>query len=416
MSAEAQVLFDYVQRNNAKFLGNMFFPYSPGHMIWELDNFLRMKHLGEIPSNIKYFGFFAESPLNLALDIAAIFPDVLVNNNCSVMVNSKQFNNAVAIQALFPELCIDCGLSHFKTILPSSAERLNARLLHLPGSALPLTWVLSHKLNHERTLDYFRRRTHTKDFNPFKTTAPLTPQLADLLGGKCEKIALVHVRNLHRGRGSAGNAGIQTDPSSLLPALQYLLDSGYTIVKVGHEHFPTEWNSLPIINYQSSGLLSYANDLRLLSAASLVLVNASGFQNFSDVIGTPMVIYGTWPIAAVPPSEKIVHVPTLLQGKCSGKTLKFIEQMNHSFGFHELWEKGDCLNFPSSEFVPLSPTSQDILEGVQEATALGEQFIPRSALQEQFVNLSPNYFYKHVHGRVSQRFLEKHIDLLSEGL
>lgn len=411
-----QAFYDLLNRTNTCLLGGMFFPDSPGHMIAELDNFLRMRHLGEVDPKRNYLAILPKGVLGIPEIIAATFPTAFSSTSgIQIMTDSELCKLAADIQLLRPEMCVDVGLSHFRGSLPDEASRRMARLVHLPGWPQRLTWLISQEMLAERTLQYFRRRRESQDFCPWIDIPELTPELTHFLGGKTDKLALIHIRSNARGSGSAANAGTQTDPLRLIPTLTYLHDLGYTVVKVGREPYPPEWEKFSVINYSGSPLLNYRNDLLLLKAAKFVMVNASGFGNLPDVLGTPMVFYGGWHIGFPPQSSNCVLLPSLMRCKASGRFLKFIEQLQFFRSLPEYWEQGDCMSFPTEKYDERPPEADDILASAQEAIALGERPVPRSKEQERFVDLDRKRFFAYVQSRVSQQFLDRFPDALTSG-
>jgi len=403
---EPQVFYEHLRSAAAGLMTNMLFQDSPGHMIWELDNLLRMRYLGEVDARKTYYGVFRQGPLSLPWHIANSFPELFNSNSINrLVVDDDLWTSVQQIYALAPELGVDVGLSHFKTALPNAEERRLARLMPLPGNALRLTWVLPHHNYYGRTLEYFRRRAASLQFNPWSKVPPLSEELSGFVGNG--KLALIHIRSVLRGQGSAGNAGTHTNSQVFGPTLAMLRDTGYTVVKVGYEPYPEEWKQFGVLNYTNSGLMNYSNDLRLLGAAKLTMVNASGFENFSDLIGTPMVSYGRWSIGQLIPGKMTVHLPTLMRDKDTGKLLKFSEQIAHGFSKYEFWERGNCLNFPSDQFEVRPVHAEELLASALEAIRLGEQWVPPSPLQHQFMELGRNSFARHIEGRVSQDFLER---------
>jgi len=411
---DLQSLYNHLIATNTRLLGNMYFPFSPGHMIWELDNFLRMRFLGEVSKDCKYYGVFNDTPINMPQHIAYIYPH-LFNDQVRFVVNNELHRSVDILHALNPDLFADCGLSHFKGFISSAEDRGESRLIHMPSHGMPLMWVLSHQLNYRKTLEYYERRSLSASYNPLADIPPLSPQLEHLLNNSIDKIALVHIRTLERNNGSAGNAGTRSDPMTLVDTIKFLCDSGYKIVKVGMEPYPPEWKRFGVVNYTNSELRNFANDLLLIKASKVILVNASGFQNLPDILSKPMVVYGTWPIAAMAPSRASVHVPTFLRSNKNGRLLKFCEQINNSFSRFQYWEKGDCLSFPDFEYSTRMPQADEILAATQEAIALGEKFIPRSELQNKFNDLSSDYYFKNIEGRISQFFLERFSEALETG-
>jgi hypothetical protein len=56
-----------------------------------------------------------------------------------------------------------------------------------------------------------------------------------------------------------------------------------------------------------------------------------------------------------------------------------------------------------------------LLASVKEAIALGENFTPRSAEQEKFIDLARHRNFAHIKGRVSQAFLEQFPEAMESG-
>jgi len=392
----------------------MLFPDSPGHMITELDNFLRMRHLGEIDRNCSYMAVLPQGIVRLPYHIAASCPNVF-SPEARIQIMGDDDSNRVAhqIQALRPEMAIDVGQSHFKIALPDAAARSNARLMHAPWWPNLMYWVIRHELMIDSTMHYYRRLAQSRDYCPWRDIPELSDELRLLLGGQSEKLALIHVRTA-RGAG-AENAGTYTDPLVLLPTLAFLKDLGYTLVKVGLEPYPSEWERFSVVRYSGSPLQNYSNDLMLFKAAKFVLANASGFEMIADLLGTPMVSYGRWHLPLPPPGPNCVNLPSLMRNRRTGRLLKFSEQIQFYKDLPQLWEQGNVLSFPREAFEERPPSPDEILASVQEAVALSENFVAPTSEQERFIDLDRKKCFAHVQSRVCQRFLEKFPEALLPG-
>ena len=199
----------------------------------------------------------------------------------------------------------------------------------------------------------------------------------------------------------------------MVETLAYLRDMGYTLVKIGSEPYPKEWTSFPVLNYTNSGLRNYYQDMLLLRAAKFVMINASGFGNLSDILGTPMVYYGSWHITMPPFGRNCVVIPSLMRQRGSERLLTFVEQIRFVCNLPEYWGYSGNMGFPYADYTERSPTSEDLLDSAQEAIALGEHPAPRSAEQEAFVDLDRKQLFAHIQSRTSQRFLERFPELLA---
>jgi putative glycosyltransferase (TIGR04372 family) len=412
-----QVFYDWINRPNTRFVGNMFFPNSPGHMIAEIDNFLRMRHLGEVDRNCNYIAVLPKGELNIPDIIGAMFPNVFnPNSGIQIWAAEDEILRLVhEIQALRPETSVDAGLSHFKIAITNDAERRQARLWHIPDLPRPYYWIESQACLFEQSLQYFRRRAQSPDFCPLGGIPNLTPELEGFIGGNHDKLALIHIRSNHRDSRSASNAGTTTDPQKMFETLGYLKDLGYTIVKVGREPYPAEWARYSVLNYTNSEFLNYHNDMLLIKAAKLVLVNASGFANLPDILGIPMVYYGVWHIGLLACGSRSVTVPSLMRSRRTNRLLRFSEQLQYFKNIPEYWEKKGCMGFPEDEYAERAPSSADLLAATQEAITLGDQLVPRSIEQERFLDIDRKQFFAHIQSRISQKFLERFPELIEEG-
>jgi len=411
--AHPLAFYNMLQSSNTRLVGNMYFPDSPGHMITELDNFLRMRHLGEIESNCNYLAILRKGVLNLPETIVAMLPDVFnPESRIQIMVNDELARLAQEVHLAYPEMAVDVGTSHFKTVLTSAEDRKKARLWHLPRWPRSYVWLLAQQQAHDCSLNYYRRRAASRDYVPFATIPELSPELRQFLGEDDKPLALVHIRNTPRAQGHATNAGNSTSSEVMLPTLAYLHDMGYKVVKIGREPFPPEWASSGVLNYSNSPLLNYRNDMLLLKAAQFVMINASGFGNLPDILGTPMVYYGVWQINSLVSSRNCVLLPTLMRHRESGRLLKFIEQMKVVRSLPEYWDSRTPSSFPCADYDERFNTADELLAAAQEAITLGRAWYPRSPQQEQFFDLDRDYSFRSIDGRVGQFFLERFSDAL----
>lgn len=413
--ANPQAFYEYLAGTNTRLVGNIMYPDSPGHMIAELDNFLRMRHLGEIDNNCNYLAITHKSVLGLPEIIAETFHKTFNSKSRIQIISNDELNKfASEIHLLRPEMVVDVGVSHFKNALASEIDRKKARLMHLAGRPQMLTWIITHEMLANCTLQYFRRRYESRDYCPFADIPDLSPELRQLVGDN-NKIALIHIRSNDRGTGISGNAGTRTDPESFHPTLAYLRDSNFTIVKIGREPYPHEWRRFSVINYSESGLQNYKNDLFLLKSAKFIMIDASGFGVLSDILETPMVYYGVWHLGYPFASPNCVTLPTLMRDKSTGRLLRFGEQLHYFKELPEYWERGDCMNFPKDTYEERKPTAAELLASAQEAIALGTNPTPRSPTQERFVDLDRKGFFAHIRSRISQQLLDNLPDALTPG-
>ncbi|MBV8633323.1 MAG: TIGR04372 family glycosyltransferase [Burkholderiaceae bacterium] len=226
--------------------------------------------------------------------------------------------------------------------------------------------------------------------------------MADLLGNKLDKIAVLHFRV------GTGNAGVAIPPENLLPSLEYLVDNGYSLVKAGTEPAPDEFNRFNIINYSATPLRSFNNDLALLSNAKFCLINASGLENIADVMGVPTVSYARWHLSMFPYSPKTIIVPALMYDPARERMLTFGEQMLLFKTMPEYWEsKNFVWHVPIDRFSVIPPRADELLAATKEAIELGVAPKPWTELQQRFRALDGSGLLSTAEARVSQFFLER---------
>ena len=410
-----QSLIDFVLQANTCFIGGMYFPFSPGHMLSELDNFLRMRHLGEVPGSRPYLGVYKPSIVNLPVHLNAAFPSIFGRTTgVQLLEDEALFQESLELQLVLPKCSVDVGLSHFKIALPAGCDHREAKLMEGGGPRSPF-WVISQRMLAEANMSWYRRRFESKDFQPWHAVAPLAPELAEFIGGNPSNIALLHARYVNRA--GADNAGVAPAAEDLLPTIYHLRERGYTVVKLGVEICPGEWVRAGVVDYSASPHRSFFNDLCLIGVAKLAIYNGTGLCTLSDVLGTPMVSYGHWHLPWMPQSERSVVIPALMRSKETGRVLRFSEQINFYRQSSELWEPGNAINFPNATHAPLAPSAADILAGVTEALTLAGNAIPEPTyLQERFHSLERNGYHRYCQGRVSNAFLERYQDGLDDGV
>jgi putative glycosyltransferase (TIGR04372 family) len=407
--ADPQAFLDYLIRTKTRLLGGMY-PNSPGHCIAELDNFLRMRHLGEVDVRRHYLAVYPRTPgdNSVPAHIAATCPDVFnPTAGIQIIIDDDMYLTALEIEALYPEMVVDVGLSHLRVALHDARSRKESHFTTLGYLPRRMSWLITHQHLADLTLEYYRRLAESRDYCPWARISEPSPELQQLVGNGIEKLALIH----HKG--SLSNSGTVVEPAALHPTLAYLRDMGYTILKIGLEPFPPEWSHYGVIPYVSSGLINYGHDLMLIKAAKFAMYNASGFSHASDIIGTPMVTYAGWHLNFVPTSQNCVHLPTLMRLKRNRRILRFSEQINYLSNSIEIWE-GPPL-FPQADYEEVTPTPELLLASAQEAIALGNTATPPSPEQVRFNELSRRRYYAYTQSRICQKLLDEYPEALESG-
>lgn len=414
MQKVRQEFIDLVRSTNTCFLGGMYVPFSPGHMISELDNFLRMRQLGETSPGRPYLGVFNPTPVNLPTHLARAFPNIFNSAaGLQLIEDESLYLEALEIQMALPSHYVDVGLSHIKIQLASQVDRVESRLHDTGGPRSPF-WLISQRMNARANMEWYRRRAQSSAFCPWRTLPPLLPDLASFVGADQGPLALLHART--GPRIGADNAGVGPTPGDLFPTIDHLHAKGFRIVKFGIEPCPQEWRDRGVIDYSGSSYRNFYNDICLIGAAAVALYNGTGLSTLSDVLDKPLVSYGHWHLPWLPQTARAVIVPAQMRSRTTGRLWRFAEQIAFYRQSNEFWEPGNSINFPHATHEAIVPTGEDILAAVEEALTLaGSAIPPRSALQERFHALEANGYYKYGRSRVGQAFLARNSQGLGEG-
>ena len=418
MNVDAAPLYQFMLNNNVRGIGNFFHPDAAGHVVCELDNFLRMRHLGEIDQNCTYVLFANNSmlPRYMSVIYPHLFaiagtwpPPVDPNGPIQFVLDDGIAKMARSIHRFRPDLFVDVGVSGLKVVLEDAKLRPQAGIIAVSDWG-EVFWNVSNDMDSVIQLNYLRRRWESRDYAPLAQVPTMVPELQEFLGGDISKLAVIHIRY----KRAMTNAGTLTDPAVLLPTLGYLRDNGYKIVKTGTEPYPEEFAEYGVINYSESPWRNFANDITLFRAAKFAMINASGIEYLPELMRIPMVDYGRWQMGVLHSSPNMVVIPSMMRRKSNGRLMKFMEQIQYFKYQPEPWIRGGGTHFPTADFEERPPQADELLAASIEAIALGENHTPRSELQEEFMRLEPKIL-AHCESRVSQFFLERFPDSVLSG-
>jgi putative glycosyltransferase (TIGR04372 family) len=410
MNRRAAFLYQFLSQNGRiRLIGNMFHSMAAGHIICEFDNFLRMRHLGEIDQDFAYVAILQGSSLAVGLTRAyphlfelrgSIFDVDTESAKVQIVMDNELFFEALQVQAFQPALFVDVGLSLLKGFWSSPADCTKARIVQLRDGCY--AWMQCNEDYQIDLRNYERRIVESSRYKPW-LQIDMDDSIRELAG---HKLALVHIRYKRPGT----NGGTLTEPSALFPTLAYLRDNGYLTIKIGTEPYPREFAAYSVLNYSESNIRSFDNDLRLFRSAAICIMNSSGVNFIPELMEIPMVNYGGWQFYNMPASSNCISVPSLLREKRSDRLLTLQQQFLSYKNRREFYLTA-TEHFPDYEFNERPPLGDEILAGVKEAVALGRGAVPWTEEQDRIVGLDP-YNYRYARGRLSQYFLEKHRELL----
>src|SRR5579859_150708 len=397
----AEELYSFLRETKSKLLANMIFSASPGHLIHEMDYFLRQYLAHEIDRETTYYWIQRSGAMPEAM--VETYAHHFRKYNLEMIADNDMFAMANEVCRMVPEFGINVGLGHIRNSV-MSRENTYVQIFHYR-----LHYYVSNDTVVQTNRHYYQTRTRSGDADPWTDARPaIDGPLADMIGADgLDRIAAIHLRT------HSGNAGVALPPDRLLPTLGFLRDSGYRLVKVGTELTPPEFAGLGIVNYSESPLRNFKNDLAVLTNAKVTLVNTSGLENVADVMNLPCVSYGNWPLSAVPYSKNMVVVPTLLSDPVRNRVLTFPEQMLAYRSKPEQWETGRFVwHVPFEHFDPVPPRADELLAATQEAIQLGQENRPLTDLQARFKQLDSSGLTAVSQARISDYFLQRFANLI----
>lgn len=359
-----------------------------GHIICELDYFFRRLYLKEIDPSKRYVWLRKADPTSLAMIQLYHYQFWLAQ--CSYIL----YELFLPLTIAFPEITLDCGLSRLKWQLNSKGEYFRP----LPGQ----TYLnqISKKEGFDQWQRYFTLRNLSPDYFPLCQGRFEMNDLRNFIQNDSHPIALVHIKFDQRNATAS-----PSDPKTYIPALQALLDRGYSLIFVGREKMPIEFQSFPIFNYSESQWANFKNDIQLFYAADLMILSGSGIAYLADCLGKPYLYLNSWHLSQAPFSSKCIRVPTLVKNKSDNKYLKFKDQMEL---YHSLPDHGAEI-FPDEHYLARNASGDEILAALEELLVLDQQ--SPSFLQNQYQHLEPASLLLVSQSHCSEYFLKNHAGL-----
>ena len=361
-------------------------PDAVGHALAETDNFLRMKLTGEYdkdrPSYFYNFDFG-----DRLLTMQRLFGD-LIFDTWDVGPHGCFLGTVVA--NAYPDLIVDVGISSFKVAMPRGEE--------------PFAWepngFYRTSYFYDSTLMYHKRFAATSDVYPFIDKIQCSDEIEDFIGAKGGKVSAVQFKDV-----SSAGIAFPLPAEHYIPALSFLMDNGYTIVLVGREAMPREWERFGVVNYAGSRLATFENDFRLMKRATVGIVGASGIQLFLELLDKPFIQINTKMPAMPPWGRKSICAPSLYRFNGDGGIPSFLEHLQYNIQ--------NKLYYDTNILTPFPPTPRQILNATREMVELeNNPGLPLTERQKKYRSLDPHGCVGISATRMSDSFLIDHENLL----
>jgi len=353
-----------------------------GHVVAEIDHFLRLVLLDNPKSKKKYIWVVKPSPFYKAV----------------IKFYSQHFHRVyfgyfyyllfLPITCRYKSIILDCGISRMKW----QVSKKN----YGPNFPAGYIYRLSKKEGIKQLAKYYERCLKTDYFFPLKNSN-FCPK--DIFFKTDKKIALIQIKDTVRNA-----TALPTAPETLLSSLEYLSNLEYQLVFIGREKIPKEFSRFSMINYSESTDANFENDIQIFYHSDLVITSGAGISFLADRMNKPLLYINSWQLQMSMPAKKTVMIPALLIDKKNGELLKFIDQINlyenKVDNYHEV--------FPKDSYNVRNASENEILEGLKELLKIPQEL---SAIQKKYKYLALDTPLFWGQSRCADYFLKEHEDL-----
>lgn len=193
------------------------------------------------------------------------------------------------------------------------------------------------------------------------------------------------------------------DPTTLLPALKWLISEGYDLVQGGRESTPTCFKKLGVKPYSSMDIASPAHDAILYSGCTMAISSGSGVNNIPSKFGKPQLILNVWNFGYVAEKTNLVW-PTRLVRSVSNQIISLREQ----FDIIKNWDPYKSKDV-YSEFYALDANSVDIKNSLIELITFCKKgnWI-KNKLRNKFYSKYKKEVFAVQESQIAIKFIEKY--------
>lgn len=384
-------LVENVRKAGGRVIGGMFFHASPGHMLSETDNLLRLARTH--PELRRHPPIVFLQPT----DMAKVAAEILAAHRIQTVLDNQAMGLLREIQLFHPDVVFDVGQAHWKLVLEDKAS-------HPIGDLFPLNfgWALrpdEFTAQHVRLLQAWKATSGQHPIREGFARLKGDPALLDRLHEN--KYVVLQIKAV------TGNGTIRLlSGEAYKPALGYLRDNGYSIILGGREPMLEEFRAFDVWDYPRSTFVSPRNDFFLIGNAAAGVFTPSGAGYFCDTLGVPYCQIGNWTLMPQP-GFATQHLPCRLRERSSGRILGFRDQAR---AFVEGYDRliGPA-RFDSARFEDLQPDGSQILAAVRDVLHPP----PPSDQDEEVRRLDPIGMWKAACGRFAPSFLKTHPEFLA---
>jgi putative glycosyltransferase (TIGR04372 family) len=207
------------------------------------------------------------------------------------------------------------------------------------------------------------------------------------------------------------------DLGAIYPAVRWLNDQGYSVVRLGGNYSPAVDPSEPIIDYAHSDVKSDEADVAIIQACEFFVGNTSGLHCLAGMFDRPVLGLNMTPMGAFGLAARVsLAVPKTYADEETGAPITFWE-----LGERGLVDARFSHQFEQAGVTAVENNDQDILAAVREIASLsrGEEIFSGTTIQleERFRQaLTPQSAARNSLTRLSPSFLLRYAALIDPDL
>jgi len=205
-----------------------------------------------------------------------------------------------------------------------------------------------------------------------------------------------------------------TDPKTFYPALQYLVDKGYYVIRMGIEEKPWSFQHPMAIDYAIQPRHDWM-DIFLIEQCAFFLGNTSGIYALAEICRRPVVFTNFAPLGHFYSfNENYLTIFKRMVDATSGDVIPIATLRKE-----RLLETIHQDKWRRKNYTYVNNTPEEIVEVVQEMVARMEgnwqESEQNDVLQKQFAaGFKRNEFHQKIRGRVGSTFLQNNVSWLIE--
>jgi putative glycosyltransferase (TIGR04372 family) len=207
---------------------------------------------------------------------------------------------------------------------------------------------------------------------------------------------------------TSGHRHLNADVRTYLPAVEWLVEQGATVVRMGDPSMQELPAANGLFDYAHSDLKSDWMDVYLAAECRFWLGTNSGLFMLASSFGVPVALTNVAPAIFRPWSSGDLFIPKLYFSPERGRLLTLAESLAPElYTSHDIDTQGvRPVDNEPEEILALTREMVERLEGHRAASPAEEE------LQERFRRIQPSYYPVPMLCRIGSDFLARHEELL----